>query len=55
MYLTEAQLRRIIRYVIIEHTAEEDSQEEEVEEEPVGDESRAKKVYKIAKEVSSFL
>lgn len=55
MYITEAQLRKIIRHVIIEHVGEEDSHEEEEEEEPMGDESRAKKVYTIAKEVSSFL
>lgn len=55
MYITEAQLRKIIRHIIIENVAEEEPSEEEEEEEPMGDESRIKKAYTIAKEVGSFL
>ena len=59
MYLTESQLRMLIRKVIYEHATDEhhgreDEHEEETDEEPVGDES-IKKVYSIAKEVYNFV
>ena len=58
MILTESQLRRLIRAIIRESVADEhhgDEEDHSSEEEPMGDESRVKKVYTIAKEVSSFL
>ena len=55
MKLTESQLREIIRLIILESNQEEIEDSEETDEEPMGDESKMKAAYGIAKEVSSFI
>ena len=56
MVITEHELRKIIRYVILEHAAEDEEEEKSSEdEEPIGEEGRIKTVYTIAKEIGSFL
>ena len=55
MYITESQLRSIIRRIILE-SEQVETEDSEEEEEPMGDEaSKLKAAYGLAKEVGGML